>query len=412
MQKKQFFASLEIAEDEIRLLVAEYHMSRFNILRSDVQKCAGIKNQRIEKPQAVSASIIKIIRNAEDALGMKIKSVILVIPSVDVKCVRKRVNVATEDGSHKILLSHIRKGLKKAQEYEVGEEYAFVNTGSIKYIVGGISSRTMPLDERTDVLTMDVDLLYANKDVVYSYVMCVEKAGINVLDICLDTYAMAEESAALENSVDKYMVLLDFSRYTTTLSLYYKGSLAGVDSIRLGYEDWSNALRRKFHLTMKECNNIIVDNCFSENGQYDDNISYIWLDHDENRQITKKNVYDAVYDEVKNWIITINEACEAITQNGNCKLIMCGQGADIVGISSLTKMMSIKSDVYVPTTIGARKSSFTATLGSMYCVKKWLYIQNEEESCIEVSNLTFREREREDQNAFTKKLKNILLMNK
>ena len=35
MQKKQFFASLEIAEEEIRLLVAEYHMSRFNVLRSE-----------------------------------------------------------------------------------------------------------------------------------------------------------------------------------------------------------------------------------------------------------------------------------------------------------------------------------------------------------------------------------------
>ena len=79
MQKKQIFASLEITEEEIRLLVAEYHMSRFNILRSDVQKCTGVKNRRIEKPQAVSAAITKIIRNAEEALSVKIKSVILIM---------------------------------------------------------------------------------------------------------------------------------------------------------------------------------------------------------------------------------------------------------------------------------------------------------------------------------------------
>lgn len=409
MQKKQFFASLEIAEEEIRLLVAEYHMSRFNVLRSDIQKCSGIKNRRIEKPQTVSAAIIKIIRNAEEALGMKIKSVILIIPSVDVKCVRRRVNVLTEEGSRKILLSHIRKGLKKATEYDAGEEYEFVNTGSIKYIVGGISSRTMPLDERAEVLTMDVDLLFANKDIVYSYVMCVEKAGISVLDICLDTYAMAEESAALENSVDKYMILIDFSKYMTTLSLYYKGSLAGVDSIRLGYDNWANAIRRRYHLSMNECNDIVMDNCLAEDGQYDDNVSYIWLDRDESRQITKQDVYNTVYDEVRNWITNINEACESISQSGPCKLVISGQGGDIVGIASLTKMISVPSEVYVPTTIGARKSAYTATLGALYCVKKWLQIQNTNETSVEASTLTAREREREDQNAFTKKLKNILM---
>lgn len=409
MQKKQIFASLEITEEEIRLLVAEYHMSRFNILRSDVQKCTGVKNRRIEKPQAVSAAITKIIRNAEEALSVKIKSVILIIPGVDVKCVRRRVNVATEEGSRKILLSHIRKGLNKATEFDAGEEYAFVNTGSIKYIVGGISSRTMPLDERAEVLTMDVDLLYANKDVVYSYVMCVEKAGVEILDICLDTYAMAEESAVLENSVDKYMVLIDFSKHLTTLSLYYKGNLAGVDSIRLGYDHWANAVRRHFHLTMNECNDIVMENCFLENGQYDDNVSYIWLDRDESKQITKKEVYDVVFDEVRNWVANINEACEPISESGPCKLILTGQGADIVGISSITKMINVPSEVYVPTTIGARKSCFTAVLGALYCAKKTLQIQNTKETSVELSAISTREREREDQNAFTKKLKNILM---
>lgn len=412
MQKKQLFASLEIAEDEIRLLVGEYYMSRFNILRFDVQKCAGVSNRNIEKPQLVSATITKMIRNAEDGLGMKIKSVILTIPSVDVKCVRRRVSVPIEEGSRKILLSHIRKGLEKATEYEGEEKYTFVNVGSIKYIIGGISSRTMPLDEKAELLTMDVDLLFANKDIVYSYVMCVEKAGLSVLDICLDSYAIAEESAALENSMDKYVLLLDLSKYSTTLSLYYKGNLIGNDREKLGYEKWIQAVHKKFHLSIKECEEIILENCFLENGQYDESVSYIWLDHEESKQVTKEEVYNAVYDEMKHWINTINEASSFVEKSGECKLILTGQGADIVGISSLTKMFSIPAELYVPTTLGARKSSLTAVLGALYCVKKWQYIKNDNDTCVEVSNLTPREREREDQSAFTKKLKNILLMNK
>lgn len=412
MQKKQLFASLEIAEDEIRLLVGEYYMSRFNVLRSDVQKCSGVSNRQIEKSQVVSATITKVIRNAEEALGMKIESVILTIPSVDVKCVRRRVNVPIEEGSRKILLSHIRKGINKVIEYDGEENSTFVNVGSIKYITGGITSRTMPLDERAENLTMELDLLYVNKEIVYSYVMCVEKVGLKVLDICLDSYAMAEESAALENSMDKYIVLLDLSRFSTNISLYHKGNLVGNDYGKIGYESWIQALRKKFHLSIKECEELIFENCFLENGQYDESVSYIWLDHGESKQITKKEVYETVYDEMKNWITTINEACSFVRQNGECKLILTGQGSDIVGISSLTKLLDVPAELYFPSTLGARKSCFTATLGALYCVKKWQYIRNENETCIEISDLTPREREREDQSAFTKKLKNILLMNK
>lgn len=225
MQRKQLYASLEISEDEIRLMVGEYHMSRFNILKIETMKCNAIRNSRIEKPQVVTATIVKLIHDVEVAMGLKLKSVILLIPSVNVKSVKRRVNIEIEEGSRKIMYSHIRAGLEKALDYHIEDKYEFVNVGSIKYIVGGISSRLMPIDEKAERLTMDVDLLYADRDIVYSYVSCVEKAGISVLDICLDSFALAEESAALENSMNKYIVLLDLEKMNTNLSLYYKGRL-------------------------------------------------------------------------------------------------------------------------------------------------------------------------------------------
>ena len=36
---------------------------------------------------------------------------------------------------------------------------------------------------------MNVDLLYADKEVVYAYARCIEKAGLEILDVCLDSYA-------------------------------------------------------------------------------------------------------------------------------------------------------------------------------------------------------------------------------
>lgn len=409
MQGKQLYASLEITEDEILLLVGEYYMSRFNILRSDCIKInQAINNKKIEKPQVINAAITKLLNNAEKALSLKIKKVILCIPSVDVKCVKKRVNVAIEEGSRKILMSHVRNGLEKAIKYESSDTHEFVNVGSIKYIVGGISSRTLPLDERTDLLTMDVDMLFANKDIVYSYVMCVEAAGVSVLDICLDSFAMAEETASLENSMDKYVVLADLQKKDTILSLYYKGRLLECESIGMGYQSWINELHRRHRLSVVESEAMLLENCFEEKGIYDDIVSYIWMDRDEQKQLTKKQIYNTVSERVEAWLKVVNETCEPIKDFGNSKFVISGKGADIVGIHSVLRGLILPSQVYVPSSVGAREAKFTACLGAMYCTKKWQDIRNVKDVSIEYNNLIAREVKREDEAGFTKKLKNIL----
>ncbi|NBK96909.1 MAG: cell division protein FtsA [Erysipelotrichia bacterium] len=409
MQGKQLYASLEIAEDEIHLLVGEYYMSRFNILRSDCIKInQAINNKKIEKPQVVNATITKLLNNAEKALSLKIKKVILCIPSVDVKCVKKRVNVAIEEGSRKILMSHVRNGLEKAVSYEKDSEYEFVNVGSIKYIVGGISSRTIPLDERSDLLTMDIDMLYANKEIVYSYVMCVEACGVSVLDICLDSFAMAEESATLENSMDKYVVLADLQKNDTILSLYYKGRLLECERLGRGYQSWINELHRRHRLSVSEAEAMLLENCFEEKGIYDDIVSYIWMDRDEQKQLTKKQIFETVSERVESWLNAINEMCEPIKDYGNSKFIVSGKGADIVGIGSVLKALILPSQVYVPSNIGVREGKYSACLGAMYCTKKWQEIKNIKDVSIEYNNMIAREVKREDDAGFTKKLKNIL----
>ncbi|MDD3123934.1 MAG: hypothetical protein PHC62_10595, partial [Candidatus Izemoplasmatales bacterium] len=409
MQGKQLYASLEISEDEIRLLVGEYYMSRFNILRSDCMKLnQAINNKKIERPQVVNATITKLLNNAEKALSLKIKKVILCIPSADVKCVRKRVNVAVEEGSRKILMSHVRSGLEKAINYDDIGIHEFVNIGSIKYIVGGISSRTIPLDEKTDLLTMDVDMLYADKDIVYSYVMCVESCGVSVLDICLDGFAMAEETASLENSMDKYVILADLQKNDTILSLYYKGRLLECENIGKGYQSWINELHRRHRLSAVEAEAMLLENCFEEKAIYDDIVSYIWMDRNEQKQLTKKEIYDTVSEQVESWQNAINEMCEPIKEHGNSKLIMSGKGADIVGINSVLKGLILPTQIYIPSSVGVREGKYAVCLGAMYCTKKWQEIKNIKEVSIEYNNLIAREVKREDETGFTKKLKNIL----
>lgn len=409
MQAKQYYASIELAEDELRLIVGEFYMSRFNVLKVERVKTSGIKNKEIIDQDSVTSSIVKAMYDVEKALGFKIKNIILCIPSVRVKCIKRRVNVPIEEGSKRIRAAHARIGIEKAIDSFYLENYEFVNIGSIKYTNGGISSRTIPLDEQADVLTMDIDFICADQKTVHAYVACVEAAGISVQDICLDNYAIAEESAILESSMEKYVVLLNFEKMETGLTLFYKGRLLGCENLGYGYQRMVEAIRRRYHLSYKECQDLFKESAIYAPKDINDSIVYIWSEHEEHKQMTRKNIYEAIDEELNNWLKDVDEANEMIAEHASSKMLISGSGADIVGLDVICERFNMATKIYLPTTIGVRKGCYSATIGAIYCHKKWQNLLNTSSTDVEYSAENPRRIKKEDENAFTKKLKNILL---
>lgn len=408
MPAKQYYASIELTEDELRLIVGEFYMSRFNILKVERAKTSGIRNKAIVDRDSVSASLVKMVEDVEKSLGFRIKSVILCIPSFRVKCVKRRVNVPIEEGTRRIRIAHARIGIEKAMETFKLDSYELVNIGSVKYINSGISSRSIPLDEQADVLTMDIDFICADQKMVHSYVTCIESAGINVQDICLNNYAIAEESAILESSMDKYVVLANFEKEDTELSLFHKGRLIGCESMGYGYGRLIDTIRRRYHLSYKECQNLLKESAIYASKDLNDSIVYIYTDHEEHKHISRNDLYETIVEDLHGWIKDINTANEMIAENGS-KLMISGSGADIVGLDVIVNMFNMEANIYDPTTIGVRKGCYGAVLGAIYYHRKWQTLLNNEESGIEYTSVSNRQVKKDDENAFTKKLKNILL---
>ena len=47
MNKKEIYASIEVADHEVRLVVGEFYETRFNILRVEKAPIQGIEKQKI-----------------------------------------------------------------------------------------------------------------------------------------------------------------------------------------------------------------------------------------------------------------------------------------------------------------------------------------------------------------------------
>lgn len=416
MNRKEIYASVEIADHEIRVVVGEFYDTRFNILRVERAGITGIEKKKIIDEQNVVNGIIKAIKQAEDSLGYHIERALVSLPSVNVARHNKRVHVLPEATSKRIRLSDVQKGLNEAVSYKPDPELELVNIGCIKYITNGITSRKMPIDETSDILIMDVDLLFADKETVYSYARCIEKAGLEILDVCLDSYAIAQEAAIFEQTVDKYVILIDLARQNTTLSLFTHGKLVNCEVLEDGYGKWLEKLCEYCHLSMHVGYRLVQNTCCLKEEEAKDTVIYVWSENGEQRQLTEKEVCLSVAPYIHAWLQGINEACAPIIESGDVRYLITGEGCEIQAIEPLLDELNAPWQIYVPQTIGARDCSLVTCLGMFYSWKEQMNIRNDEKtSCAAsdvervVEKVEHKASSQDEEGGFTKKLKSILL---
>lgn len=417
MSKNEIFASLEIADHEIRLVVGEFVDTRFYVLHTEKISHEGISNNIIINEANIVTAIKEGLQMAYEKLGFRIKRVLLAIPSIDVERLHKKINVYLDSASKRVKFSDIQKGINQAIKFRPDEESELINIGCVKYITNGITSRKMPIDEVAESFALDIDLIYGKKEIVYAYAMCVEKAGLELLDICLDSYANAQEAAVFEQTVDKFVVIVNLARQNTTLSLLSHGRLITCDVLDSGYDLWLKDLEKQFQLSTNICLRLVQNTCDIMRKDNEDQVIYVYEIDKQQRLVYKKDVVKAVLPRMNEWFNTINTSCAPIVQNGEVEYLLCGEGCSIPELETMLKQLNTDATIYTPQTIGARECGFITCLGLFYSWKEKCLIQkNDLISCddeeVELVTRVGKKKYQNEDSGFTKKLKNILINTK
>ncbi|MDD7281011.1 hypothetical protein [Floccifex sp.] len=414
MSKKQVYASLEIADQEVRLVVLEVFDGRYNVLRTEKAACSGIENQKIVDEASVVMSIREVMTNAQAALGYRIERVLLAIPSLKVQRNNQRVHIQIEDGTRTIRLFHVQQGYNKAIQRKASDEVEFVNMNRIIYEVNGMETKKLPLQESCDDFYMNVDLLYADKETIYSYAKCVEQANLEILDLCLDSYAIAQQTACLEMSYDRMMIQLDLEANHCTLSVFSKGRLMNTTSLNTGYNWFTSELKEKYNLSDDICYRLLQNLFHSDESKASDIIVYIGQ-NDENRvEITEKELMESCMPKIRSWIAQINETCAPIVKQSKSRYILTGQGSNINAFKELTGSFNAEAIVYQETCMGARDGSYVCGLGMVYAWKEINKIRSIDKISpnnneLEASIDAISQQSHKGDGGFTKKLKNVIL---
>lgn len=414
MANKQIQASVEIADHEIRLVVGEFHENHLNILRVEKVRHNGIENQKIVHEGSITKALMKACENCSNALGYKIERVLLAVPSANMKKMNGKVSVSVKSG--KIQLSDIQKGINEVIMSDHDENLELVNVGGIRYNVNGISTRKLPLQEECDTFSMEIDLFYCDKETLYAYANVIEKSNLEILDICLDAYAIGEEAALFEQAVGSCIVLIHLERQTTTLSLFSHGKLLNSEVLFEGYGAWLSPLANETGLKADVCTRLLMENDILSHHEYLDDPVFLWAEGKEEKMLSLKQLHEVVIPSFERWSQIMKNACDPILESGPCQIVLCGDGCEISGMEKAVKFLSEKASVYIPQTIGARDSSLCSVLGMFYAWREINMIRNNDTIVTEQrlidETLKGGKTRNSDETGFTKKLRNIILNEK
>ena len=339
---------------------------RYNVLRTESVECQGVVKQKIVDEANVVTSIRQAVTNAQAALGYRIERVLLAIPSVNVQRNNQKIHVMVDDGTKSIRLFHIQQGYNKAIQRRVSDDVEFVNANRVLYIVNDEEIRKVPVSKNAEDFYMDIDLLYADKETIYSYARCVEQANLEILDLCLDSYAIAQQAAVLVQSYDRLMIQVDLEEEHCTISLFQKGRMMNTITLETGYMSFIEDLQKEYALSNAVSYRLLQNVLTSDVEEAKDIIVYIEQKEDTRIEITEKQLVQSVLPKMQAWIDQVNDACDPIVKKAKSRYLLTGKGANISTFKELEKKFNADARVYEEMNMGARSGAYVCCLGMAY----------------------------------------------
>ncbi len=420
MTNKQIFAAVEVSDHEVRLIVGEFFNTRFNIIKVERIPCAGMSYSVVSDPEAVVNAVKVAASDASKMIGAEIRKVILAMPVYKAKRYSITSVVDIDGLERKVTRQDILKALKKAEAATtIGKEFALIQSVPVKYTVNGITTRRLPIDEKCEQLTVDVDLLCADRKVSYDIVGCIERAGLTVKDIFLDMYAVGKEEAQFEQAMNRQVILLKMERTSTSLGLLRKGRLTTATVFPYGIGSIAMALTETYGIKEETAVELVKYSAPLNKPNCSDNPVHIWSEGGETRTINEQELVACIAENVEIWLAGIAKTCIPILQAGETTVMITGEGGETMGLDELLQdRLHIEVRTYIPETLGGRNAGLTACLGLFYAYQDKLPIVGDTDDSLDmdafIKAVSYRDKKAEGskEDTLTNKLRGLFLEGK
>lgn len=363
---KDVYASLDLGNSTIKLVVGEIINSTISVLFSKMIPSKGIKKGEIIDEAALSKAVLDLVKEAEDELETKITSVLLNIPTYHTRLYQNQGSCLVNNSNQKITEEHIVKALNQATRFERSDKEAVVSVIPVTYYFGNMASKEAPLGKYASSLYVDALIITTAKKMLYAYVRCVERAGLSVIDICVNAYSCAKEVFD-EVYLREGAILIDIGYKTTGISFFEDGYLKFLTNVPMGGQYLTRKLAEAWEIPMAKAETYKIKYGTCNTLLSDEDVIHVTYKGDSIISHTQKELAQLLSQGVEEMMSAVKEQVKLINSGRRYETVIVGGGGELENIEDVaSRILECPVRTYRPTTIGVRQMAYTANLGLIY----------------------------------------------
>jgi cell division protein FtsA len=233
MNSNEIYVSLDIGTSNVKVIIGEMMNDTLNIIGVGNVKSNGLKKGSIVDIDETVQSIKKAIEQAERMVGIHIERVVVGVSANQVQLLPCHGVVAVSSENREIGNEDVQRVLEAAQVVSIPPEREIIEVVPREFIVDGLDEINDPRGMIGVRLEMEGMLVTGSKTLLHNLLRCVERAGLEVVDICLQPLA-AGSLALSKDEKNMGVALVDIGGGSTTLSVFYDGELAVTSVLPIG----------------------------------------------------------------------------------------------------------------------------------------------------------------------------------
>ncbi|WP_404452510.1 cell division protein FtsA [Virgibacillus necropolis] len=381
MNQSEILVSLDIGTSKIKVIIGEVVNDSLNIIGVGSAKSNGMKKGAIVDIDQTVNSIKNAVEQAERMVGMEIDRVVVGINGNHVQLQSCHGVVAVQSENREIDNEDITRVIDAAQVLSIPPEREIIDVIPKQFIVDGLDEITDPRGMIGVRLEMEGTIITCSKTVLHNILKCVERANLQVSDICLQP--LASGSIALSKDEKNLGVaLIDVGGGCSTVSIFENDHLLSTSVIPLGGDNITKDLSIGLRTSTEEAEDIKVNygHAFFDEAQESETFEVSIIGSNTKQVFNQLQIADMIEARLEEiYAFAEREIRRAGYQGLPGGYVLTGGTMKMTGVLELAQdLFQSNVRMAIPDYIGVREPQFTAGVGILQFAYRNAKIQGKE----------------------------------
>jgi cell division protein FtsA len=239
---ESFLVACDIGSSKICVLIGEQNAhGSLDVIGKGAAINRGTRKGNIVNVDTTIEAIKRAAEEAEIMAGVQISRAWVGVSGSNVRSFNSRGVVAVAGKDREINRDDVARVIAAARGVQIPQDHEVVHVVPRDFTVDGQDGVGDPVGMVGQRLEADVHVVTAPVAVTQNVVTCMNKAGIEVVQLILEQFAAAE-AVLTPDEKELGIALVDIGGGTTELAVYHRGSIAHTAVIPIGGDHFTNDL--------------------------------------------------------------------------------------------------------------------------------------------------------------------------